>query len=80
MTGNPYYRMLGLMTGDGNRLQLALATLESCEAERVVVEGKQAPIAGRAAGLSIGLSDEGGLFLCVGDGSGWFVLCRLEER
>ena len=78
MTGNPYYRMLGLMSGSG--LQLALATLDSYDEERFTVEGKRAPIAGRAAGMSISLSDEGGLFLCVGDSSGWFVLCRLEER
>lgn len=78
MTGNPYYRMLGLM--GGNRLQLALATLDSYEEERFTVEGKRAPIAGRAAGMSINLSDEGGLFLCVGDSGGWFVLCRLKER
>lgn len=80
MIGNPYYRMLGLMTGSGSGLQLALATLGNYAEERFEVEGKQAPIAGRAAGMSISQSDEGGLFLCVGDLRGWFVLCRLEER
>lgn len=79
MTGNPYYRMLGLMTGSSG-LKLALATLDSYREERFVVEGKQAPIAGRAAGLSISPSDEDSLFLCAGDAGGWFVLCRLEER
>lgn len=79
MTGNPYYRMLGLM-GGADGLRLAFATLDSYEEERFTVEGKKAPIAGRAAGLSVSLSDEGGQFLCVGDGGGWFVLCRLEER
>ena len=44
------------------------------------MEGKRAPIAGRAAGLSIDWSDEGCQFLCVGSNSGWFILCRLEER
>lgn len=77
MTGNPYYRMLGLMGGNG--LRLGLATLESYDQERFEVEGKRASIAGRAAGLSVGPNDEGGLFLCVGDGTGWFILCRLEE-
>ena len=66
------------MTGSG--LQLALATLDSYGEERFTVEGKRASIAGRAAGLSISLSDEGSQFLCVGSGGGWFVLCRLEER
>ena len=80
MTGNPYYRMLGLMNQSGTGLQLTLATLDSYQEERFAVEGKRAPIAGRAAGLSIGRSDEGSLFLCVGDSQGWFVLCRLEER
>lgn len=75
--GNPYYRMLGLM-GD-NGLRLGLATLESYDQERFEVEGKRASIAGRAAGMRVSPSDEGGLFLCAGDGRGWFVLCRLEE-
>lgn len=80
MTGNPYYRMLGLMyQGDGG-LRLTLATLRNYEKEIFQVEGKQAPIAGRAGGLSIRPNDEGCLFLCAGDSRGWFVLCRLEER
>ena len=41
MTGNPYYRMLGLMSGSG--LQLALATLDSYDEERFTVEGKELP-------------------------------------
>lgn len=78
--GNPYYRMLGLMTGNPSSLQLAMATLTNYANEHFEVEGKQAIIAGRAAGVSIREGDEGSLFLCVGDRRGWFVLCRLEER
>lgn len=79
VTGNPYYHLLELMHG-GKGLLLALATLDSYEEECFTVEGKRAPIAGRAAGLSIDWSDEGCQFLCVGSSGGWFVLCRLEER
>lgn len=79
MTGNPYYHLLELMHG-GEGLLLALATLDNYEEECFMVEGKRAPIAGRAAGLSIHPNDEGCQFLCVGSSGGWFVLCRLEER
>ncbi len=78
MTGNPYYSLLGLM--GGGQLQLAVATLKSVEEDRFLVEGRQAPIAGRAKGLTIEKTDEGGSFLCAGGKTGWFVLCRLEER
>lgn len=78
MTGNPYYSLLSLM--GGSQLQLAVATLKSVEEERFLVEGRQAPIAGRAKGLAIEATDEGGSFLCAGGKTGWFVLCRLEER
>ena len=78
MTGNPYYRMLGLMGAD--RLQLGLATLKSYDRELFQMESKQMALAGRARGLTIGPGDEGELFLCLGDRTGWYVLCRLEER
>lgn len=78
MTGNPYYSLLRLM-GEG-QMQLAVATLKSVEEERFLVEGRKAPIAGRAKSLTIEATDEGGSFLCAGSKAGWFVLCRLEER
>ena len=78
MTGNPYYSLLGLR--DHTAIQLAVATLKSVEEERFLVEGRQAPIAGRAMGLTIEATDEGGSFLCAGSRAGWFLLCRLEER
>lgn len=78
MTGNPYYSLLRLM--GGGQLQLAVATLKSVEQELFQVEGRKAPIAGRAKGLTIEATDEGGSFLCAGGSAGWFVLCRLEER
>ena len=49
------------------------------EKELFQVEGKRAAIAGRAKGLTIEDTDEGGTFLCLGTGYGWFVLCKLEE-
>lgn len=78
MTGNPYYSLLQLM-GE-SQMQLAVATLKSAEAEHFSVEGRRAPIAGRAKGLTVEATDEGGSFLCAGSKAGWFVLCRLEER
>ena len=33
----------------------------------------------RFFGLTIEEVDEGGTFLCLGTGYGWFVLCKLEE-
>lgn len=80
MIGNPYYQMLELLTDSRMvPLQLALATLEDAKQERFQVEGKRAAIAGRAKGLVIDALDEGGIFLCAGNSSGWFLLCRLEE-
>lgn len=75
---NPYYRMLGLMGGSGS-LQLTLATLKSAQEGLFQVEGRRAAIAGRAKGLTVDSTDEGGTFLCLGGDQGWFVLCRLEE-
>lgn len=77
MIQNPYYRILGLL--DGGNLKLALATLTDAEGQIFRMEGKKAPIAGRAKGLTIDGADEGGTFLCLGSPGGWFVLCRLEE-
>ena len=80
MIGNPYYQMLGLLSDNRTgTLQLAFATLENAEQERFQVEGRRAAIAGRAKGLVIDELDEGGIFLCAGNSSGWFLLCRLEE-
>ena len=78
MTGNPYYQMLGLL-GTGGQLQLALATLTDVENGRFSMEGRKIPLAGRAMGLVLESTDEGGTFLCVGNQAGWFVVCRLEE-
>ncbi len=78
MIRNPYYQILGMM-GSSGQLQFAFATLKNAKAELFQVEGKRAAIAGRAKGLTIDASDEGGTFLCLGNGYGWFVLCRLEE-
>ena len=77
MTGNPYYSLLGLM--DNPSVRLAVALLDNAEQERFLVEGRPAPVAGRAKGLVIEATDEGGSFLCAGSREGWFVLCRLEE-
>lgn len=70
--------MLSMMGGNGG-LQLAFATLKNAEEELFQVEGRRAAIAGRAKGLTIEAADEGGTFLCLGNGYGWFVLCKLEE-
>lgn len=78
MIRNPYYQMLSMMGGNGG-LQLAFATLKNAEEELFQVEGRRAAIAGRAKGLTIEAADEGGTFLCLGNGYGWFVLCKLEE-
>ena len=78
MIRNPYYQILSMMGGSGG-LQLAIATMKNAENELFQVEGKRAAIAGRAKGLTIEEMDEGGMFLCLGTGYGWFVLCKLEE-
>ena len=78
MIRNPYYEILRMMGSIGG-LQLAIATLKNAEKELFQVEGKRAAIAGRAKGLTIEDTDEGGTFLCLGTGYGWFVLCKLEE-
>lgn len=78
MTGNPYYSLLGLL--DDRSVGLAVALLDNAEEERFLIEGRSAPVAGRAKGLVIEAADEGGSFLCAGSREGWFVLCRLEER
>lgn len=78
MTGNPYYSLLNLM--DSGELRLAVATLKSAEQALFWVEGRRAPIAGWARGLTLEAADEGGSYLCAGNSRGWFVLCRLEER
>lgn len=78
MIRNPYYQILSMMGGSGG-LQLAIATLKNAEKELFQVEGKRAAIAGRAKSLTIEEMDEGGMFLCLGTGYGWFVLCKLEE-
>ena len=78
MIRNPYYQILGML-GSGSPLQLALATLKDAEEELFQVEGKRAAIAGRAKGLTIEKIDEGGPFLGLGTGYGWFVQCRREE-
>lgn len=78
MIRNPYYEILRMMGSNGG-LQLAIATLKNAEKELFQVEGKRAAIAGRAKGLTIEDMDEGGTFLCLGTGYGWFVLCKLEE-
>ncbi len=74
---NPYYRMLEMMDGTGAKA--VFATLHRYDREEFRVEGRRVPIAGRAKGLTLSFEDEGGLFLCLGDRSGLFVLCRLEE-
>ena len=79
MTGKPYYRMLGLVQNDTG-LRLALGTLTDARQELFRLEGRKAAVAGRAKGLVLETEDEGGLFLCLGNEAGWFVLCRLEER
>lgn len=78
MIRNPYYEILRMMGSNGG-LQLAIATLKNAKKELFQVEGKRAAIAGRAKGLTIEDTDEGGTFLCLGTGYGWFVLCKLEE-
>lgn len=78
MIRNPYYQILSMM-GSTAGLQLAIATLKNAEKELFQAEGKRAAIAGRAKGLTIEEVDEGGTFLCLGTGYGWFVLCKLEE-
>ena len=78
MIRNTYYQILSMM-GRTAGLQLAIATLNNAEKELFQVEGKRAAIAGRAKGLTIEDTDEGGTFLCLGTGYGWFVLCKLEE-
>ncbi|MBR5537474.1 MAG: hypothetical protein IKU58_06195 [Clostridia bacterium] len=77
MTGNPYYSLLGLL--EDTSVRLAVAVLSSVEEETFLVEGRPASMAGRAKGLVIEATDEGGSFLCAGSREGWFVLCRLEE-
>lgn len=77
MIRNPYYEILSMMGSD--QPQLAFATLKSAQQALFQVEGKRAAIAGRAKGLVLEETDEGGTFLCLGNGRGWFVLCRLEE-
>ena len=76
--GNPYYQMLGLL-GTGGQPQLALAVLTDAAEGRFSIEGREIPQAGRAKGLVLESTDEGGTLLCVGNRSGWFILCRLEE-
>lgn len=78
MIGNPYYQMLGLL-GAGGKMELALATLTNVEEGVFSIEGRKIPLAGRAKGMVLENSDEGGTFLCVGNQAGWFVVCRLEE-
>lgn len=78
MIGNPYYEMLGLL-GSGGKPELTLAVLIDVDKGRFSAEGRSIPIAGRAKGLVLEETDEGGIFLCAGTAGGWFVLCRLEE-
>lgn len=78
MIGNPYYQMLGLL-GRSGATELTSAVLVDAADGRFSVEGRRIPIAGRAKGLVLEATDEGGMFLCAGNAGGWFVLCRLEE-
>ena len=78
MTGNPYYQMLGLTQGQDG-LRVAVATLADAREGIFYLEGRKAPIAGRAKGLVPEPDHEGKPFLCVGSRTGWFVICPLEE-
>lgn len=79
MRQDPFYRLAAMMDAGGESAA-AEGILLDAAAGTLWLEGRRITAAGWNRNVVRDREAEGGRFLCLGGGNGWYVLCRLAEE